>query len=174
LPQNGGTVQSDGQLAGFSPGSQRRLPHTLPPRQSTGQLTGVSPGSQNPLPQKVTLQSCGHVNAVSGGSQILLPHPGIQPEGGGGPPGGGTHGPQSPGQFREFSPASHTRLPQNVPTGQSARHVVLLSPAPQIPSPQKPQSGWQVSGFSGDSQIPLPQRVRQSTGQLMGDSFNSG
>ena len=139
LPQKGGEPQSTQQFEGFSPGSQMRLPHTML-RQSSGQLNGVSPGSQMELPQNETLQSWGHVKADSGGSQILLPHPGMQGIGGGGPPGTGTQGPQSRGQFKEFSPASQTPLPQKAPMGQSLRHDVLFSPGPQIPSPQKPQS----------------------------------
>jgi hypothetical protein len=139
-----------------------------------GQFCGVSPGSQIALPQNDTLQSCGQVRALSGNSQILLPQPGMQPPGGGGPPGGGTQGPQSRGQFSVFSPPSHKPLPQKVPIGQSFRHEVLFSPAPQIPSPQKPQSGWHVRGFSGGSQARLPQTVRQSSGQVAGVSFRSG
>jgi len=116
-----------------------RLPHTML-RQSSGQLKGVSPGSQMELPQNDTLQSSGQVKAVSGNSQILLPHPGMHGNGGGGEPGGGTHGPQSREQFSEFSPASQRPLPQKVPIGQSIRQDVLFSPAPQMPSPQNPQS----------------------------------
>jgi hypothetical protein len=103
-----------------------------------------------------------------------LPHEGRQNGGGGGPPGSGTHGPQSCGHESEFSPGSHRPLPQKKPGGQSRGQLALLSLGAQIESPQKPQSCGQLKMVSGISQTPLPQKVGpQSLGQVAGDSPTS-
>jgi hypothetical protein len=112
LPQTVGPLQSEGHVNCVSPGSQMKLPQMNGLRQSVGQLNCVSPGSHSPLPQNDVWQSIGHVKGLSGGWQMRSPHFGLQKGGGGGPPGSGTHGPQSCGHVSEFSLESQKPLPQ--------------------------------------------------------------
>jgi hypothetical protein len=175
LPQVTGVRQSEGHVNCVSPGSQSPLPQKVGVRQSVGQLADVSPGSQSPLPQKVMLQSIGQLKALSPISQIRFPQPGMQKGGGTGPPGSGTHGPQSLGQVSEFSPGSHRPLPHTTPTGQSRGHEAEFSVEEQIESPQKPQSCGQLEMVSGGAQKRFPQKFGpQSTEHAIGFSPNSG
>jgi len=73
---------------------------------------------------------------------------------------------QSPGQFEDVSPASHTPFPHVL---QSEGQVTAVSELEQTPSPQKPlppQSWGQEFVSSPESQMPFPQTVKQSSGQV--------
>lgn len=66
---------------------------------------------------------------------------------------------QSEGQSVDVSPALQMPSPQKVLGGQSVGHVEVLSLASQVPSPQKLDGGQSVTHeavVSPASQIPLP------------------
>ena len=76
--------------------------------------------------------------------------------------------PQSSEQPVQFSPGSHTWLPQTAHAPQSTAHVVQLSPTSvsQVSLPQhEPQSTGQVLHDSSPVHIPSPQEHAQSAGQ---------